>query len=412
MTRQSKADLKLYFETGDYPTAIQMSDLIDSTLDAYSVIDYGAKGDGITDDSAAIQAAINAAQLGGGVVTLPAGTYLIATTLLISASIRIEGQGNENGGIDLHYTGADWAIRMYNLTTMIAFPRISNFTLHGNVLALGGILIDNSAANQIPYGEISNCQIYDFTKAGAWGIKFQNSNTDHFMLYRVFVSGCTNGIYKTDNLGACMTMVGCTIVYYTGIGLQVYDCVGFQMYGCGFGSAGAMVTIAIALDECSGFGMYGGYIETNNVAGSCAIQTRAVSGVSTGIVSGCYMGGGANIVNLVDLGANSVSEFSFISNRFFNCTGAAILNGGGTNSGAFIENEIHDVIGGLIAAIGGFIKQAAGAIALPGKLLTTAGLGVGNSAAGSTPGTCVRKIEVFDAAGASLGYIPVYDSIT
>jgi len=39
-------------------------------------------------------------------------------------------------------------------------------------------------------------------------------------------------------------------------------------------------------------------------------------------------------------------------------------------------------------------------------------LGVGNSAAGSTPGTCVKKIQVFDAAGNSLGYVPVYDAIT
>lgn len=39
-------------------------------------------------------------------------------------------------------------------------------------------------------------------------------------------------------------------------------------------------------------------------------------------------------------------------------------------------------------------------------------LAVNNSAAGSTPGTCVKKIEVFDVAGASLGFIPVYDAIT
>lgn len=39
-------------------------------------------------------------------------------------------------------------------------------------------------------------------------------------------------------------------------------------------------------------------------------------------------------------------------------------------------------------------------------------LQVGNSAAGSTPGTVTKKIEVFDAAGASLGFIAVYDAIT
>lgn len=39
-------------------------------------------------------------------------------------------------------------------------------------------------------------------------------------------------------------------------------------------------------------------------------------------------------------------------------------------------------------------------------------LTAGNSAAGSTPGTCVKKIEVFTTAGVSLGFLAVYDAIT
>ncbi len=39
-------------------------------------------------------------------------------------------------------------------------------------------------------------------------------------------------------------------------------------------------------------------------------------------------------------------------------------------------------------------------------------LGVGNSAAGSTLGNVVKKVEIFDDAGNSLGFLAVYDSIT
>lgn len=39
-------------------------------------------------------------------------------------------------------------------------------------------------------------------------------------------------------------------------------------------------------------------------------------------------------------------------------------------------------------------------------------LGVGNSAAATTPGSVAKKIEVFDDAGASLGFIAVYDGIS
>lgn len=46
-----------------------------------------------------------------------------------------------------------------------------------------------------------------------------------------------------------------------------------------------------------------------------------------------------------------------------------------------------------------------------GKVLASGGLGVGNSAAGNTPGNVVKAIEVFDAAGASLGFLAVYDAI-
>ncbi|MDQ2732707.1 MAG: hypothetical protein M3Y56_13700, partial [Armatimonadota bacterium] len=47
-----------------------------------------------------------------------------------------------------------------------------------------------------------------------------------------------------------------------------------------------------------------------------------------------------------------------------------------------------------------------------GKLLCPGGIGVGNSAAATTPGAVVKKIQVFDATGSSLGYLPVYSSIT
>jgi len=40
------------------------------------------------------------------------------------------------------------------------------------------------------------------------------------------------------------------------------------------------------------------------------------------------------------------------------------------------------------------------------------GLGVGNSAAATTLGSVVKKVEIFDASGASLGFVPIYDSIS
>ena len=56
-----------------------------------NVKDYGAKGDGTTDDSAAIQFVLDLQ----GIVYIPAGTYLINTTLRIKSNTKLYGDGVE-----------------------------------------------------------------------------------------------------------------------------------------------------------------------------------------------------------------------------------------------------------------------------------------------------------------------------
>ena len=56
-------------------------------------------------------------------------------------------------------------------------------------------------------------------------------------------------------------------------------------------------------------------------------------------------------------------------------------------------------------------RSTAGILRTDHKLISDRGLGVGNSAPATTLGNVTRKMEIFDASGASLGYIPVYDTI-
>lgn len=60
--------------------------------DFLSVLDYGAKGDGKTDDTAAFQKAMDAAgQAGGGIVYAPRGNYFFSGHLNVPGSVTLKG---------------------------------------------------------------------------------------------------------------------------------------------------------------------------------------------------------------------------------------------------------------------------------------------------------------------------------
>ncbi|MGH9528762.1 MAG: glycoside hydrolase family 28 protein, partial [Terriglobales bacterium] len=83
---------------------------LDAGARAYNVRDFGAKGDGATLDTAAIQSAIDACyQDRGGTVLVPAGIYVIGTvelkssvTLRLAASAKLLGSadGNQYHAVD------------------------------------------------------------------------------------------------------------------------------------------------------------------------------------------------------------------------------------------------------------------------------------------------------------------------
>lgn len=91
---------------------------------------FGALGDGKHDDTDSIQKALNqAAKMGGGIVVLPAGKYLIAGTLTIPEQVVLEGiargpishtgLGHRNAHAHVHPSAAD------KLTTGENPPRVN-----------------------------------------------------------------------------------------------------------------------------------------------------------------------------------------------------------------------------------------------------------------------------------------------
>lgn len=74
------------------PLSVPGASLITERAIIYNVQAFGAKGDGIADDTEVFQNALDErARTGGGVVEVPAGRYLIKTHLVIPESVTLEG---------------------------------------------------------------------------------------------------------------------------------------------------------------------------------------------------------------------------------------------------------------------------------------------------------------------------------
>jgi hypothetical protein len=163
-----------------------MLTFLGARLDIHNVLDYGAVGDGVADDTAAIQAAITAAAVLGGVVYLPARVYLAAGTLTIpvGGNVSLWGANRGNQTIsDLGSTSPGTILRAGNTldTVMLQFDGglgnpvnsglvIQDITFDGTsnggtapVDRKGGVAID---LIRCAYFTITRCTIRMFRIAG------------------------------------------------------------------------------------------------------------------------------------------------------------------------------------------------------------------------------------------------------
>jgi parallel beta-helix repeat protein len=76
----------------DFLSAVTGGGPSSTVVDVFNVLTYGATGNGTTDDTAAIQATIDASTL-GSTIYFPTGTYLISTTIKLLKGRWYEGAG-------------------------------------------------------------------------------------------------------------------------------------------------------------------------------------------------------------------------------------------------------------------------------------------------------------------------------
>ena len=112
----------------------------DKNAESVSVKDFGAVGDGVTDDTAAIQAALTA----NTNVFIPAGTYKITAAISLDGLNYRELVGSSRDGVTLNYTGDNYAFVINSSDTVngvVICLKFENLHIVGTSSALGAFKI-------------------------------------------------------------------------------------------------------------------------------------------------------------------------------------------------------------------------------------------------------------------------------
>lgn len=156
-----------------------------------NVREYGAVGDGVTDDTSAIQDAIDAATLGGGEVFLPAGTYAVNTTLTYGDDTTIRGQGHTTSIIA--FSGSGYALYSGTPATVVEGVRFESFGITYTAASAGGIYLfdcrDSFVVDVQVTGDANN-------HGNAFAIgQTTAGNTRRNSIINCFALTCQSGVY-------------------------------------------------------------------------------------------------------------------------------------------------------------------------------------------------------------------------
>ena len=175
-----------------------------------NVLDYGATGDGVTNDTIALQAAIDATPE-GGTLYFPVGTYLFSN-ITISESIEIFGEGwyvkpnrpfgnaewllpDAYGGAVLKSTATSGAAITFSNNSLVKHFRMQNVAVIGPGT---GTSIGVSVANTV-IATVQNRMVNVLVANFSVGVRFINSYESQFT--SLLIRGCQRGFFAPNVSG-------------------------------------------------------------------------------------------------------------------------------------------------------------------------------------------------------------------
>jgi len=270
--------------------------------------DFGADGANTGDQSAALQAAINAAG-SGGVVRVPAGIYRCEAGLTVPAWCTIEANGAVFGAggtsaVELRFviTGSTTAI------TLGTYATLRNIKVRGPGTAVG--TCTGVAAASATFEQVS---VINF----ATGVHLTNGYYSSFVRCEFTRNG--TGLWLTGcynvNLVVCQFYCGSTVddspqnaIVGAARGLNIY------------GGAIEGYKSAVAMASSEVLGMYGVYFETKVDANAFGVQASGLDNVTVTAI-GCmvYLNGHNR---WIDTGGSTDTTVTAHGNHFVAVTGS------------------------------------------------------------------------------------------
>lgn len=287
-----------------------------------SVMDFGAVGDGVADDTAAIQAAINSLPLhtsivsleplgfaNGGYIYFPSGRYKTTATIDMTRGIRISGASRESTQIISHHDGS--VLRYLDAGTSVQDEIvIENISIwqDDSVAASTGAGIEcflGPASNQSLGVILKNIIVrktYQGVKLGAliW------SSIDNVLVYSCPSYGF-NVEYDTDGVGSSTTSTSSTFK-------NCYAFLCSSGYRIKNGAYCSFVSCASDSNTDYGYIIDGG--QSNSIY-SCGMERNGVGGIYLNGTSG-------TTINAYILFATAGSPHGIVIN---NCSGTVLLGG-------------------------------------------------------------------------------------
>lgn len=243
--------------------------LLASATTQVSAKDRGAVGNGVVDDTAALQSAINALPAAGGVVYLPTGTYKLTSALTLRSNLTLLGDGD--GATVIQQTSAN-----QHALTGSALNRIviQGVYLVGTAAGTGcGLNLAKGANAATPYVTLRDVTFESF---GQDGVAVENPIVSSFDR----VIAVTNGRYGINlfgqNGGAAGTSTALKACYGNAngtAGIRLFNMVYCSLSGC----ATDHNPIGYLIDACQGVTLSGCGAEGNTTNG---LKVNAGSGVT------------------------------------------------------------------------------------------------------------------------------------